>query len=219
MVSKEEMSEAFDDLGFNVLEDPLVIDRLCNLSIKYKMSESQLSSKYLAFALTLSKVEPTIENLRQFEQQVLLIESMVEQFYEKENEKESRVQDTKLSVGSELEEPMANGETTETNLSSPKSMAAQFSEKGTENESGVYDTKVSVVSDIDKMIDEMIDTEKPVETIWPSGRKSMVAQFLEKGTGNESEVQDITVSVPSKKEKVIPNPFMGKKFLGNDVPI
>ena len=198
MVSKEEMSEAFDDLGFNVLEDPLVIDRLCNLSIKYKMSESQLSSKYLAFALTLSKVEPTIENLRQFEQQVLLIESMVEQFYEKENEKESRVQDTKLSVGSELEEPMANGETTETNLSSPKSMAAQFSEKGTENESGVYDTKVSVASDLDTL-----RSETTIEMSRPSSRKSMVAQFLEKGTDNESDFQDITVSVPSESETTI----------------
>ena len=65
--------------------------------------------------------------------------------------------------------------------------------------------------------DEMINT--PLEAIRPSGRKSMVAQFLEKGTGNESEVPDITVSVPSEREKVIPNPFMGKKFLGNDVPI
>ena len=84
---------------------------------------------------------------------------------------------------------------------------------------GVYDTKVSDASDLDAMIDEMISTETPVEAIWPSGRKSMVAQFLEEGTGNESEVPDITVSVPSEKEKVIPNPFMGKKFLGNDVPI
>ena len=98
-------------------------------------------------------------------------------------------------------------------------MVSQSSEKGTGNESGVYDTKVSDASDLDTMIDEMINTETPVEVIQPSGRKSMVAQFLEKGTGNESEVSDITVSVPSEREKVIPNPFMGKKFLGNDVPI
>ena len=103
------------------------------------------------------------------------------------------------------------------NKEKSKLPAAQLLEKGTENESGVYDTKVSVESDLDAMIDEMINT--PVEEIQPSGRKSMVAQFLEKGTGNESAVQDITVSVPSEKAKVIPNPFMGKKFLGNDVPI
>jgi hypothetical protein len=127
-------------------------------------------------------------------------------------EKETETQDehTTVSVGTDPE--IAN------TLSSQKSMIAQFSEKGTENESGVYDTKVSVESDLDAMIDEMINTETPVEAIRPSGRKSMVAQFLEKGTGNESEVQDITVSVPSEKEKLIPNPFMGKKFLGNDVP-
>ena len=76
-------------------------------------------------------------------------------------------------------------------------MVAQSSEKGTGNESGVYDTKVSAASDLDTMIDEMINTETPVEAIRPSGRKSMVAQL---GIGNESEVQDITVSVPSESE-------------------
>ena len=172
MVSKSDIFEAFDDLGFCV-EDPLIIDRLYKLCMKYGVNETQLAWKYLAFAKTaVPSYELNFGNLCLYE---LLHDH-------KENS---------------------------------KSPVAQF----IENESEVQDTTVSVASeseDLDTMIDEMINTETPVEAIRPSGRKSMVAQFLEKGTGNESEVQDITVSVPS--EKVIPNPFMGKKFLGNDVP-
>ena len=212
MVSKSDIFEAFDDLGFCV-EGPLIIDRLYKLSMKYGVNETQLAWKYVAFAKTaVPSYELNLGNLCLFE---LLLDheenskSPVAQFIENESE----AQDVTVSVGTDSETIIAK------TLSSQKSMVAQFSEKGTGNESGVYDTKVSVASDVDTMIDEMISTEKPVEAIQPSGRKSMVAQFLEKGTGNESEVQDITVSGPSEKEKVIPNPFMGKKFLGNDVPI
>ena len=154
MASKQEISEIFDDFGF-CAEDPLIINRLYAISVKYGMDEKQLARKYVEFAQTeLSSYQLNLGNLCLFE---LLLDNK------------------------------------------------QCLEKGTENESRVYDTKVSVASELDTTI----------EMTLPSSGKSMVAQCLEKETGNESEN-----SVPSEKEsKVIPNPFMGKKFLENDVPI
>ena len=134
--------------------------------------------------------------------------STVAQFSEKGTENKSEVQNTTLSFETGTETLSSETNITMTPSAGRKSMVSQFSKKETENESKVQDT-----------VHGESETLRSGTTITmiPSSQKSMVAQFLEKGTGNESEVQDITVSGPS--EKVIPNPFMGKKFLGNDVPI
>ena len=52
MVSKNEIFKVFDELGF-CAEDPLIIDRLYKLSMKYGVNETQLAWKYVAFAKTM----------------------------------------------------------------------------------------------------------------------------------------------------------------------
>ena len=118
--------------------------------------------------------------------------SMVAHFLEKETENND--QDTTVSVGTESETIIAK------TPSSQKSMIAQFLKKGTENDSRVYDTKISVASDLRSETTTI--EESTIEITRPSSRKSMVAvaQSLKKGTGNESDFQDITVSGPSESE-------------------
>ena len=87
-------------------------------------------------------------------------ENNSDQIVQKESEKESKVQDTIVSVASELNE--------EKTLFSQKSMDAQFSEKGTENESGVYDTEVSHANDLDTLRSETtIESPKKPTTAIP----------------------------------------------------
>ena len=150
MVSKSDIFEAFDDFGF-CAEDPLIIDRLYTLSVKYGFNEEQLAWKYVAFAKTaVPSYELNFGNLCLFE---LLIDheenskSPVAQFIENESE----AQDVTVSVGTDSETIIAK------TLSSQKSMVAQFSEKGTGNESGVYDTKVSVANDLGTNISSVVE--------------------------------------------------------------
>ena len=46
MVSKSEIFKVFDEFGF-CAEDPLIIDRLYKLSMKYGVNETQLAWKYV----------------------------------------------------------------------------------------------------------------------------------------------------------------------------
>ena len=115
MVSKSDIFEAFDDLGFCV-EDPLIIDRLYTLSVKYGVNETQLAWKYLAFAKTaVPSYELNFGNLCLFE---LLLDheenskSPVAQFIENESE----VQDTTVSVASESEEQVIDVEMNSSSL-------------------------------------------------------------------------------------------------------
>ena len=70
MVSKEDIVEAFDDLGYT-LEDDKVIDKLQSFCDLYGVDQTKLSCDYMKFAVKTKFKEPSLDILEQFESEIL----------------------------------------------------------------------------------------------------------------------------------------------------